>query len=110
MLTIEQGPVRAREKLCRITIPAEMSYDDRLRLRSLATLCFGHSVQKPESYVFTEVRGRKCWLLFQAGFEAIGGFTKSHQNKPLRHPDCDRPLALHEAVNIAKIVVSGRAA
>jgi len=102
MLTLHSSSIRTRHKDARITVPPEMSEANRARLASLARICFGHYSPGPDYYTFTEVRGRKCWALFQAGFSAVPGAIKANKSC-LVHPSRKAKFSMSDALAACKV-------
>lgn len=101
MLTIY--PIPSNHTLqSRITIPADTTAEDRARLDALAPAFWGKRVSQPDSYVFTEARGRKCWQLWKAGFSAVPVPSVNHR-ACITHPRTRKTLTISEAMDFIKM-------
>ncbi len=88
----------------RITIPEGTTHADRQRLDALASVFYAHHVRGPqEAYVMTEMRGRKCWQLWQAGFSAVPAKSKNHRCC-ITHPKVKKPMHIFRALELAGLV------
>lgn len=101
MLTINSTPSN-RTLEARITIPADTTPEDRARLDALAHVFWGRRVRQPDSYVFTEARGRKCFALWQAGFSAVPVPSVNHR-ACITHPRNRKILTISEAMDFIKM-------
>ncbi len=80
MLTLVKLP-KANNNEARVELPPETALVDRDRFVRLAAVFYGHA--SPDgSWIFTEMRGRKCLALWAAGFDGNGQHQKS-SNKPV---------------------------
>lgn len=99
MLTINKQKI-ARGLEATITITPEM---DQPRLGRLAAVFYGHLAA--DQYIFTEARGKKCWELYQAGFDSIGQSAKADRHC-IKHPDIPRVLRVAEALDLVGVVTA----
>lgn len=101
MLTIE--PSSSTQNKAIITVTPDMTPEDRGRLASLANVLSGH--KDGETYVFTEKRGRKAWLLYRHGFSGVATLRRSYTNeRSITHPKYNKCFQLSNAVTIAKLM------
>jgi len=65
---------------------------------------YAHKAAKPTlHYILTEARGRKCWLLWQNGFDAVNHRGKD-QRFCITHPNMDWAMQIDgRAVAVEKI-------
>lgn len=104
MLTIEPTDSNTKINEACITVPSETSALDRARLAALSVVFYGHHVKKPhEAYVYTEARGRKCFLLWECGFSAVPTKTKNHRDC-ITHPKSHEVMTIYTAVNFANMM------
>lgn len=109
MLTITQSRIRKNLNDASIQIPPETSEADRERLAAIAKFCFGHYARATDSWLFTETRGRKCWLLFTAGFSVDASQVKKAANLMcLRHPIRRARFNMSTAVTAALLMAEAR--
>lgn len=104
MLKIQRASNVSQQKEAIITVPTDMSDDDAKRLRSLAYTFYGHHIDKPDSYILTEARGVKCWLLFRHGFEGAGIDETRRGRRFVRHPRDGRDYAIPQALACARLM------
>lgn len=93
-----------RQPDAHIEVPPEMGEDDRTRLASLAIVFYGHAVPSRDTYIFTEARGTKCWLLFKHGFEALKVRHNKYDRQCITHPRDRRKYHISEAVSCARMM------
>ena len=103
MFTITKQKRHGHSGEARITVPVDITPEDRERLSGLAELLYGHYAKSGDYYVMSEVRGFKCWTLFLAGFAAIPNIPKTAHYCVI-HPKTGDRYQLHEAVKISKIM------
>lgn len=105
MLKLVHNPERKKED-AHIIVPKEMSHEDRQRLHGLAQVFYGHATPDRLTYIFTQVRGNKCWLLFRHGFAAIPGRQDKHNLYCITHPKDRKAKTYHvsDAINCCKLM------
>jgi hypothetical protein len=93
----------------RVTLAPETTQSAVDRFMRLSDLFYGHRENGGLSWVFTEMRGRKCLALWQAGFDADTiHFEKSEAR--LIHPDFPtgkkgaKRFPISKAYDMAKLI------
>jgi hypothetical protein len=81
-----------------ITLPESATLADVERFCRLAAVFYGHH-SADGTWIFTEVRGKKCLALWQAGFDGNGQCQKA-KNKPISRGGVN--FEVSEAIRMAK--------
>lgn len=103
MLKLVHSPVRSAAPDAHITLPADTPHENHKRFAGLAAIFYGHHIAHQSTWVFTEVRGNKCWLLYRHGFEAMQRKNKEDRNC-ITHPKDGRRYNISEAVACCKLM------
>ncbi len=104
MTLIKSHIVRQRaRKLLRVTLPAETTLAEIERFASLAQAFRNIGTLEPLEFLFTPHNGRKCVLLFNAGFSVV-----DHHRHTFSLPGKKKMFAMWDAVAVATNYSAGR--
>lgn len=103
MLKLVHSPVRSAAPDAHITLPPDTPHEDHKRFAGLAAVFYGHHIPHKATWVFTEVRGTKCWLLYQHGFEGLD--RRGNEDRDcITHPKDKKRYSISRAVACCRLM------